>query len=306
MNKLSANISLYIITFFAAVQYAFLSNVPDTVSNFAFLAVTNLIGFLITFAVFFRELSRLDRKQVTQSIVLSLELFAFNVFLLLGSRGMSATVVACVLSSYFAFIVILSFLIFHKVPDKNKVIAVFIVLLGVFFMMDANVMGLLNLHILYLIAADAFFALYLLTAEQYATTSNPSLLAMGQTLFNFLIALICWIVESALGGLPLSLPADPAFWSSVFFISFFIRGLYGIVQIYAQRYVSPLNVSLIFSTEIIMTMAVSPLLVMLFGVEPEEITPLRVLGALVMVCGILIADSGVTDAVRRRLSHGKT
>ena len=69
---------------------------------------------------------------------------------------------------------------------------------------------------------------------------------------------------------------------------------------------SPLNVSLIFSTEIIMTMAVSPLLVSLFGVEPETVTPLRVLGALVMVCGILTADSGVTDAVKRRLNRGKT
>ncbi len=306
MNKLSANISLYIITFFAAVQYAFLANVPDTVSNFAFLTVTNLIGFLITFAVFFRELNRLDKKQVFQSFVLSLELFAFNVFLLLGSRGMSATVVACVLSSYFAFIVILSFLIFHKSPDKNKVIAVFIVLFGVFLMMDANLMELMDLHILYLIAADFFFALYLLTAEQYATTSNPSLLAMGQTMFNCLIALACWIGESVLNKQPMTLPADPAFWGSVFFISFFIRGLYGIMQIYAQRYVSPLNVSLIFSTEIIMTMAVSPLLVMLFNVEPERITPLRVVGALVMVFGILTADSSVSDAIRRRLNHGKS
>ena len=306
MNKLSANISLYIITFFAAVQYAFLSSVPDTVSNFAFLAVTNLIGFLITFAVFFRELRRLDKKQVVQSVVLSLELFAFNVFLLLGSRGMSATVVACVLSSYFAFIVILSFLIFHKAPDKNKVVAVFIVLFGVFLMMNADLMGLMDPHILYLLAADVFFALYLLTAEQYATTSNPSILAMGQTLFNFLIALACWAGESLIVKQPMSLPVDPAFWGSVFFISFFIRGLYGIVQIYAQRYVSPLNVSLIFSTEIIMTMAVSPLLVTLFNVEPDQITPLRILGALVMVLGILTADSGVTDAVRRRLSHGKS
>ncbi len=306
MNKLSANISLYIITFFAAVQYAFLANVPDTVSNFAFLTVTNLIGFLITFAVFFRELNRLDKKQVFQSFALSLELFAFNVFLLLGSRGMSATVVACVLSSYFAFIVILSFLIFHKSPDKNKVIAVFIVLFGVFLMMDANLMELMDLHILYLIAADFFFALYLLTAEQYATTSNPSLLAMGQTMFNCLIALACWIGESVLNKQPMTLPADPAFWGSVFFISFFIRGLYGIMQIYAQRYVSPLNVSLIFSTEIIMTMAVSPLLVMLFNVEPERITPLRVVGALVMVFGILTADSSVSDAIRRRLNHGKS
>lgn len=305
MNKLTANISLYFITFFAAVQYAFLTNIPDTVSSFGFLAVTNFIGFLITLCVFFRELSRLDRKQVHQAIVLSLELFGFNVFLLLGSRGMAPTIVACVLSSYFAFIVLLSFLLLHKVPDVNKIVAVVIVLIGVFFMMDADFMGLMNVNILYLIIADIFFALYLLTAERYATTSNPSILAMGQTLFNFLLTLLCWGGEAIFTGKAMSLPSEPAFWGSVFFISFFIRGLYGIVQIYAQRYVSPLNVSLIFATEIIMTMLASPLLAMVFGTEAEKITPLRVLGAVVMVCGILVADSSVTDALRRRLQHGK-
>lgn len=305
MNKLTANISLYFITFFAAVQYAFLTNIPDTVSSFGFLAVTNFIGFLITLCVFFRELSRLDRKQVHQAIVLSLELFGFNVFLLLGSRGMAPTIVACVLSSYFAFIVLLSFLLLHKAPDVNKIVAVVIVLIGVFFMMDADFMGLMNVNILYLIIADIFFALYLLTAERYATTSNPSILAMGQTLFNFLLTLLCLGGEAIFTGKAMSLPSEPAFWGSVFFISFFIRGLYGIVQIYAQRYVSPLNVSLIFATEIIMTMLASPLLAMIFGTEAEKITPLRVLGAVVMVCGILVADSSVTDALRRRLQHGK-
>jgi len=305
VNKLTANISLYFITFFAAVQYAFLSNIPESVSTFSFLAITNLIGFLITLCVFFGELKRLDRKQVTQSVILSLELFGFNVFLLLGSRGMSATVVACVLSSYFAFIVLLAFVFFHKVPEHNKVIAVVMVLIGVFLMMDADFMGLMNINILYLVIADIFFAMYLLTAERYATTSNPSILAMGQTLFNFLLTLAFWIGESVITGKSMALPQEPAFWGSVFFISFFIRGLYGIVQIYAQRYVSPLNVSLIFATEIIMTMLMSPVLARVFGTAPEKITPLRILGSVVMISGILVADSTVTDALQRRMNHGK-
>ena len=61
MNKLEANVSLVIITFFAAIQYIFLSAIPDTVSHFAFLCITNLIGFLITLAFFFGELFRLDK-----------------------------------------------------------------------------------------------------------------------------------------------------------------------------------------------------------------------------------------------------
>ena len=300
MNRLTAVISLYFITFFAAVQYAFLSAIPDSVSSFAFLAVTNLIGFLITLCAFFGELKRLDAAQVRQSAVLSLELFGFNIFLLLGSRGADPTLVAGILSSYFAFIVLLSFLIFHRVPEKSKVVAVGIVLLGVFMTVEANPARLLSSSVLYLIAADLFFALYLLTAERYSASSNPSILAMGQTLFTFVLTLGAWIAESLLLGRSMALPPDPAFWSSVFFISFFIRGLYGIVQIYAQRYVSPLSVSLIFSTEIIMTMLASPLLAALFGTEAEPITPLKLLGALVMVCGILLADSAVVDRLKRR------
>lgn len=305
MNRLTANFSLYAITFFAAVQYVFLANVPEDVSSFAFLAVTNLIGFIITFCVFFAELQRLDRKQILQSLVLSMELLGFNLFLLWGSRGVDATVTACVLSSYFVFVVLLSRLIFRQKADKGKYFSIVIVLLGVFFMMDADFMALMNRNVLFLVIADIFFAMYLLTAEKYASSSNPSILAMGQTFFNFVIALGCWGVESAVRGRPFSLTADPKFWGSVFFISFFIRGLYGIVQIYAQRYVSPLNVALIFSTEIIMTMLLSPLLSQLLGTRGEKITPLRVLGAVVMMCGILLADPAFADRLRRRFAHAK-
>ena len=80
MNKIEANISLFAITFFAAVQYIFLAGVPADLSHFAFLCVTNLIGFLITFLFFFGELFRLDVKQVIQSIILSAELVGFNFF----------------------------------------------------------------------------------------------------------------------------------------------------------------------------------------------------------------------------------
>ena len=129
MNKLEANVSLFIITFFAAIQYAFLQGVPDTVSHFAFLCVTNLIGFLLTLAVFFSELFRVDKKQIKQSLLLSLELFGFNVFLLLGS-SVGATVSACVLSAYFVFLPLLSLLLFRIKSDRMTLCAIVVVLAG--------------------------------------------------------------------------------------------------------------------------------------------------------------------------------
>lgn len=305
MNKLEANVSLFIITFFAAIQYPFLAGVPDSVSHFSFLCITNLIGFLLTLALFFSELFRLDKKQIKQSLYLSGLLFGFNVFLLLGSSGVSATVSACVLSGYFVFIPVLGLLLFKQKPERNTLIAIAVVLLGLFFMMNADGRSLLKVHILYLVIADVFFALYIMAAGKFTAGSNPSILAMGQMLFTCMISLLFWIGENIVTKQPMALPAEPAFWGSVIFVSFFIRGLYGIVQIYAQRYSSPLNTSLIFSTEILITMVMSPVLSLLFGTDPEVITGYKVIGGILMVTGILAADSTVTDSIKRRLLRAK-
>ena len=101
-------------------------------------------------------------------------------------------------------------------------------------------------------------------------------------------------------------PLNPEFWGSVLYISFFIRGLYGIIQVYAQRYVSALNTSLIFSTEIIMTMAVSPLLSEFLGTPPDIISWPRIIGGVVIVIGILMTEPKFFGALRRLVIREKS
>ena len=155
---------------------------PESVSHFAFLCITNLIGFLIVLAMFFNELFRLDTKLVNQSALLSAELFGFNIFILLGARDLDATVTACVLSSYFVFVPPFAYLLFKQKPDKNSLVGIAIVLIGIFFMMNCNARGLLKINIFYLVIADVFFAIYILTAGHFTAGSNPSILALGQML----------------------------------------------------------------------------------------------------------------------------
>ena len=302
MNKLEANLSLLAITFFASIQYVFLANVPPSVSNFAFMSVTNLVGFLIALAFFFGELYRLEKKQVLQSLILAGELFGFNLFLLLGSSGMDASVVSCVITAYFMFVPLVMLLLRQKV-GKNHCFGVALVLVGVFFVMDADLGKFADIRILYLLFADALFALYIVTVERFCSKSNPSILAMGQMLFGFLFAFFAWCVEALLKEQSLTLPISLSFWSSVLFISLFIRGLYGVVQIYAQRYVSALNTSLIFSTEVVITLLVSPLLSRLIGTEPSLITPLKLIGCIVIVSGVLTADGTLTKMWKRRCKN---
>ncbi|MCR5253657.1 MAG: DMT family transporter [Treponema sp.] len=297
MNKFEAVISLCIITFFASIQYAFLGGVPSSVSQFGYLTLTNGTGFIIVLLFFFGELFRLDKKQILQAFILSLEQVAFNVFLILGAGKTGATVTSCVLSAYFVFIPPLALLLFHEKPDFKTFPGIAIVLMGLFFMMNCEASSLLSEGVLYLLLADVVIALTILTISRFSANSNPSIIAMGQLFFSFIISAACWIFEVLFFGKSFTLSVEPSFWICVLYVSLFIRGLYSIVQLYAMRYVSPLSTSLIFSTEIIMTMLMSPVLAFLFGTEKEIITPMRALGASVMVVGVLLADSSVYTAI---------
>ena len=301
MNKIEASISLFIITFFASIQYIFLDGIPQNLSHFAFLCVTNFIGFLMTLAFFFGELFRLDLKQVKQSIILSGELIFFNIFMLIGIRGIEPAVTSAVLSSYCLLVLIFESIIYRRSPNKMSLVSVALIILGLFLMTDANIYGLYDINILYLIVADVFFAGYVMTVGSYATSSNPSILAMGQMFFCFIFSFILWGFESFFFGISLRLPDNKEFWVSVIYISFFIRGLYGIIQIYAQRYISPLNTSLIFSSEIVMTLLVSPLLAGIFGTELENITFLKSIGSCMVILGLMIIDPSFLIALKTKI-----
>ena len=235
MNRLEANISLFFITFFASIQYVFLIWIPDSVSHFAFLCITNLLGFLMSLAFFFGELFRLDVKQVKQSMILSAELVVFNIFLLLGVAGAGTTITNALLSTNFVFVSVVMFLLYKQIPDKGTLYGFVAVILGLFTITGANPSELFTISALYISISNAAFAFYIVSIGAYSSSSNPSIIAMGQMFFCFLFALFLWIGEAIFYGASLSLPSNPEFWGSVIYVSFFIRGLYGIVQVYAQR-----------------------------------------------------------------------
>lgn len=305
MNKLEARVLLFIITFFAAIQYAFIQDVDESMSKFAFLCITDLIGFLIMafmlLGMLIKDFYRISLKQVIQALVLSCEITGFNFFMVIGTSGAGATVSSCVLSSYFVFVPIIELIFKKKKIQGNVAGGIVIALSGLLVIMGFNFSGMLDWHVLSLVIADICFAAYILTTGEFSKRSNPSFLVVGQLFFNFLLTLFLWTGESLIGGKSMIIESNPQFWANVIFVSVFIRGLYSIVQLYAQRFISPLDTSLIFSTEIIMTMLMSPVLGYVFGTAVEEITIQKLTGGVVMIAGILLADEAVFSALKKRI-----
>ena len=238
ISKLEANILLIIITFYTSIQYVFLAGVPDNVSGFAFIFITSLVGFIILLCVFFNELFRVDKTYISQCFILAIEIFLFNIFLLFGVNGVDVTTVSGVVSSYFIFLPLIEFILYRTKPQINTIIAIVLALFGVYMIIGFNINTFLNANIIFLILADIAMASYIITTGEYARNANPAIISMGQLLFVSFFALISWLIESKIKGTSITLTKEPLFWGSVIFIGFFIRGLYTVIQVYAQRFVS--------------------------------------------------------------------
>jgi drug/metabolite transporter (DMT)-like permease len=289
---LEAKFCLFVITFFTGIQYVFLTDIETGISEFAFLTITNFIGFVIVFAAFFGEVAVIYKRNILESLLLAAEMFLFNICLLLGSSGMNPSVVSFAVTGYLIFIPVIYIFLKMKIP-KIKLIGTAIVMIGLFIALEISPSSFTDYRLLFLLGADLFFALYIVTVGYVCNKSNPSVLAMGRMFFSFIISFVCWVIEAAVNGQDLTLPTDASFWSSVMFISVFICGFYCVIQIYAQRFVSSMDAALIFSTETVVTLLMSPILVMFTGGTAAPITILKIVGCAVIIAGVLIADSSI-------------
>ncbi|MCR5520875.1 MAG: DMT family transporter [Lachnospiraceae bacterium] len=303
MNKIEARSLLVLITFFASIQYIFIGAVGDDYSPFGFLSITNLIGFVMMLLIFsgqiISEMYRVTKKDVFHGIILSLELTGFNTFTLIGVSGSSATVSACILSSYFVFIPFIAFVHKSERPKRNIIIATIAAVIGLGMVSGFDAGNFIDPYTLALVAADICFALYTVSVGKYAADSSPTFLAIGQMLWCFLITSVLWVGEAMVTAKPMSLPSSPAFIICVFYVGIFLKGVYSIAQVNSQRFISPIETSLIFSTEIVMTMLMSPILGRVIDVPVENITILRLVGGLLVIAGILIADDNIYKKIGR-------
>lgn len=313
MGRTEARILLVVITLFASVQYAFIEMIGDEdYSPFGFTCLTNLIGLGMVLVMFggmiFGEFYRYTKKDILNSLLLAVELTGFNVFMYIGSSSETATVSGGILSAYFVFVPIIMFVFRLSKPKPHIIVASLIAVVGVFIVVGIDMTGTLRLETLALVVADICFALYTVTVGRISMNSSPTFIAAGQLFWCSVMTGILWIGEVVLTDRSFSISTNPMFIVSVGFMGVFLKGLYTVAQIHAQRIISPIETSFIFSTEILMTMFLSPLLALLLPIEKETITPIRLLGGVLVIIGIMVADDNTYSKLSkkfRRVDGGK-
>lgn len=288
-----ATLGLLFITFLAAIQYVFLRNVPDTVSTFSFVCITNVIGAVLLFPVRAKNIIKIKKKTVFKGAFFAVLLTGFNFFVLLGSREMDSVTVSSIVSLYFVFITPILLLLRKKVNFFSS-IATVMAIIALLLMFGGNTEGLFgSSYVFYLVIADVCFAAYVVGVSILGEGEDSSVLTFAQMCFAALFSFIGWAVEAFMGKTTLTLPTEMNFWISVIFIGVFIRVVYGLLQISCQKHVSAISASLLFSTEIIITMLMDPILSKLLGTEHTPATSYQVIGAILLIVATLLVDETI-------------
>ena len=251
---------------------------------------TNLVGIVILGVTQFKKLKKIHKKTLLKGSVLAIELCGFNFFLLLGSRSMDSVVISSVVSMYFVFVTPL-LLLFRKKVSFRSVVATVIAIIALLLMFGADTDELFSSKdVIYLLISDFFFASYVVSVSTLGENENSVLLTLSQMIFAVIFSFIGWMIEICIGHGQMSLPTDHNFWISVIFIGVFIRALYTLIQISCQKNVAPIYASLIFSSEIIITLITNPFLCKLFHMEYEPATGYQIIGCVLFVIAVLVVD----------------
>lgn len=296
-TKRLATLGLIFITFLAAIQYVFLNNVPEDVSTFSFVCITNLIGLLVLFAMRAKHVLKIQKRTLKKGAVFAFLLTGFNLFVLLGSRGMDSVVISSTVSLYFVFVTPL-LLLLRKKANFFSSIATVIAVIALLLMFGGDAEALFkSTKVIYLIIADIFFAAYVVGVSVMGEGEDSSALTFSQMVFSSIFSFVGWTVEAGLGQTEFHLPTDMRFWISAVFIGIFIRAVYGLLQITCQKHVSAISASLIFSSEIIITILMDPIMSRLLHTKHTPATFYQIVGAVLLILATMAVDEDIMAKV---------
>lgn len=291
MTKKESNILLFSITLCWAASYLFIKNLPDDFSSYAYLTLTCGIAAILMAVIFWRQLTKLKKSTWIRGFLLSLIL---TMNLLTEKAGISrlAPSNASFLAALTIILVPVLLLFLRQRPTKNNVLGAVIIGIGLCVSTGFTVSGFYNAGSLYMLAGCFFSAVYTIAVDRYAKQEDPVLICIVQMFFTALIGFLLWYTEDA-----------STFWgitytrellSNIIILAFFAKAYAYIVLMFSQKYTDAVSVTVIASTEPVITLGLSVLLPAAYG-GGENITVTSIVGAFIIAVGAIVAGLTFLD-----------
>ena len=237
--------------------------------------------------VFFNRLRDFNKKVLHRSSIMAVILCVNLIFERLGIASIPASTASFIAALTIVFVPLL-LLFFKKLPSKNNLLGITIILIGLGLSSGVGIGQPMETGILYMLLACFFMAVYIICTDRFTKDYDPLLLGVGQMFFTALFAFILWSFEEPRTFF--SLTYSNTLLANIFMLAFFSKAYAYIMLMYSQKYANPLSVAIIASTEPIVTMVLAILIPSTFGLT-ESFTLIKLIGAVFIAGGAICAGT---------------
>lgn len=297
MTQKENNIVLFSITLCWASSYIFIKDLPQELSSFAYLTLTTGIAAILLLAIFFKRLCRvMDRKVLLQSFLLAMLMTGDLLAEKAGLETLPSSNASFIASLNILFVPIL-LLFFHQKPTRNNVAGTVIILLGLLITSNFRLEGFYNRGTLCMVAGCVFMAFYTIFAADFTKKSDPLAIGILQIVFTAVIGFVLWFLEDPRTFAAITYSRQML--SSIFILAFFTKAYAYIMLMYSEQYASAFRVTVIASTEPVVTLALALMIPNAFG-QTESFHPRALAGAVCIAVGAVVAGTDFLNHRRKK------
>lgn len=286
MTKKESNIILLSIVLCWSTSYIFIKDLPPDLSAYAYLAITTGIAGIIMLIIFHSLLRKINFKTILRGAVLAVLIAGTMLFEKLGLEHISSSAASFLFSSTIIIVPII-LLLFGKLPTRNNVAGIMIILLGLLISTEGAFANASPKGILYILGGCILMSLYTVCAAEFTKKSEPLLLSVLQICFSAVIGFVLWFIEDP--ATFANITWSKQMLSSVFILAFFSKAYAYIMLMYAQKYADAIGVTIVTATDPVVTLILAFLIPNASG-ETESFSAMSLIGAIVIVLGAIAAD----------------
>ncbi|AQP42869.1 DMT family transporter [Streptococcus gallolyticus] len=235
------------------------------------------LAFVALVLLFFRHLQKtFSWKMMIYSAFAGLLLFAVFYGLVVGVVDTSASTAGFLASTTVVIVPIIQAMMTRKIPDLKTIVAILIVLSGLFLLTGAD-LSQFNFGAIMCLMAAALYAIYIILSKYFVERVDAMSLGIWQLGFASLYALMgTFVLERPV------LPHSGTVWAAVLGLALICSAYGWVMQTIVQAYVSAEFTSFMFSLEPIFTAFFA---LLFFG---EWLSGLAYLGTVLIFIGVVL------------------
>lgn len=287
MNKqIKADLMLLMITVFWGASYMLTKLGLGNLEPFNLTAIRFIIAFILSAAVFHKQVLSADKKTIKYSLILSILLVGMFISMTYGLQYTTASNAGFLISLSVVLIPVISYLFLKQNIEKKIIFSLCLVVIGIA-LLTLDTQFKVNVGDLLCLLCALFCAVHVVVIGIF--TREVDSIALGILQLGF-AGLFCIIISMLTENV--KLPNTSVSWFSVLMLSIFCTAVGYIVQSTAQQYTSATHTGLILSLEPVFSAILSYIFL------KENLAVRGYVGAALMLISVLIAELDLNSIFR--------